>query len=169
MSEPCRQCNKPVFILERLNVAGRILHRTCFKCARCSTQLSLVSYYETEGGSYCCDVCPDEEKDQSATLKANRDFAALMADHDDSHADQDFEALMADNESQDDSGHSTDGENMDFSMLTSKVRSNRSASPSVKSVDASVTNRSASPSVKSVDASVTSGFEVVEDLSVVSA
>jgi len=170
MSEPCRQCNKPVFILERLNVAGRILHRTCFKCARCSTQLSLVSYYETEGGSYCCDVCPDEEKDQSATLKANRDFAALMADHDDSHADQDFEALMADNESQEDSGHSTDdGENAEFSMLTPKVRSNRSASPSVKSVDASVTNRSASPSVKSVDASVTSGFEVVEDLSVVSA
>ena len=42
MSEPCRRCSKPVFILERLNVAGRILHRTCFKCARCNTQLSLA-------------------------------------------------------------------------------------------------------------------------------
>jgi len=148
MNEPCRQCNKPVFILERLNVTGRILHRTCFKCARCSTQLSLVSYYETETGSYCCDICPDEEKDQSATLKANRDFADLMAGHDDSNADQDFAALMAGNESQDDSGNSSEGE--DGSMLTPKgsLRPNRSVSPSVKSVE---------------------GCEVVEDMSVVSA
>ncbi len=33
-SDPCRICAKTVFILERLNVGGRILHRTCFKCAR---------------------------------------------------------------------------------------------------------------------------------------
>ena len=33
-SDPCRVCAKSVFILERLNVGGRILHRTCFKCAR---------------------------------------------------------------------------------------------------------------------------------------
>merc|ERR1719187_1987712 len=84
-SDPCRVCSKSVFILERLNVAGRILHRTCFKCARCSTQLSLAGYYETEGGSYCCDICPDEEKDQSATLKANKDLAAMMAT-DDGHS-----------------------------------------------------------------------------------
>lgn len=150
-NEPCRQCNKPVFILERLNVTGRILHRTCFKCARCSTQLSLVSYYETETGSYCCDICPDEEKDQTATLKANRDFAELMAGHDDSNADQDFEALMANNDSQDDSGNSSEGEDgQGGSMLTPKgsLRPNQSPSPSVKSVE---------------------DCKVVEDLSVVSA
>lgn len=60
-SDPCRVCSKSVFILERLNVGGRILHRTCFKCARCSTQLSLAGYYETEAGEYCCELCPDEE------------------------------------------------------------------------------------------------------------
>ena len=71
-SDPCRICNKSVFILERLNVCGRILHRTCFKCARCSTQLSLAGYYETETGDYCCELCPDEEskEEKQVTLRA---------------------------------------------------------------------------------------------------
>merc|ERR1719315_335399 len=60
-SDPCRVCSKSVFILERLNVGGRILHRTCFKCARCEDQLTLASFYETETGQFCCEVCPDEE------------------------------------------------------------------------------------------------------------
>merc|ERR1719187_387693 len=64
LSDPCRVCSKSVFILERLNVAGRILHRTCFKCARCGTQLSLAGYYETETGEYCCELCPDEENNE---------------------------------------------------------------------------------------------------------
>jgi len=63
-SDPCRVCSKSVFILERLNVGGRILHRTCFRCARCDTQLSLAGYYETEAGEYCCELCPDEEHDE---------------------------------------------------------------------------------------------------------
>jgi len=63
-SDPCRVCSKSVFILERLNVGGRILHRTCFRCARCDTQLSLAGYYETEAGEYCCELCPDEENDE---------------------------------------------------------------------------------------------------------
>ena len=62
LNEPCRRCGQPVEIISRLNVGGRILHRTCFKCARCETQLSLASYYETETGDFCCEVCPDEEK-----------------------------------------------------------------------------------------------------------
>ena len=71
-SDPCRICNKSVFILERLNVTGRILHRTCFKCARCGNQLSLAGYYETETGEYCCELCPDEEsrEEKQVTLRA---------------------------------------------------------------------------------------------------
>lgn len=79
LNEPCRQCSKVVEIISRLNVGGRILHRTCFKCARCDTQLSLASYYETETGDFCCEVCPDEEKKEAVTLKANKDLANVMS------------------------------------------------------------------------------------------
>ena len=41
-------------------VAGKLHHRTCFRCARCTSQLSLANYYETEQGAYCCETCPDE-------------------------------------------------------------------------------------------------------------
>lgn len=64
--EPCAKCGLPVFIAERLLVSGRTLyHRTCFRCARCQNQLSLVNFYETEGGEYCCETCPDEVLDSS--------------------------------------------------------------------------------------------------------
>jgi len=79
LNEPCRQCSQAVEIISRLNVGGRILHRTCFKCARCDTQLSLASYYETETGDFCCEVCPDEEKKEAVTLKANKNLATMMS------------------------------------------------------------------------------------------
>ncbi|CAH0554384.1 unnamed protein product [Brassicogethes aeneus] len=60
--EPCAKCNLPVFIAERLNVGKQLYHRTCFRCARCESQLTLANYYETENGQYCCEMCPDEEK-----------------------------------------------------------------------------------------------------------
>lgn len=41
---------------------GQLVHRTCFRCARCSAQLTLASYYQTERGQYCCETCPDEER-----------------------------------------------------------------------------------------------------------
>ena len=47
-------------------MSGRTLyHRTCFRCARCQHQLSLANFYETEGGEYCCETCPDEVLDSS--------------------------------------------------------------------------------------------------------
>ena len=95
-SELCRLCNKPVFILERLTVGGRILHRTCFKCARCSEQLTLASFYETESGQFCCEVCPDEEDQQRArTLKVSKDLARLMAGESGDETDQDFTSLTS--------------------------------------------------------------------------
>ena len=54
--ENCALCARPVFILERLSVAGKLFHRTCFKCARCEEQLTLASFYETETGQFCCEV-----------------------------------------------------------------------------------------------------------------
>ena len=84
-NEPCKICSSPVFILERLNVGGRLLHRTCFKCARCSTQLNVLNYYETENGKYCCDMCPDEEVSRAEVVEANK---KIVADHLDSDTDE---------------------------------------------------------------------------------
>lgn len=95
-SDPCRQCGKSVFILERLNVGGKILHRTCFKCARCQDQLTLASFYETETGQFCCEVCPDEEtRERERTLRVNKDLAKLMAgDSGDSEEDEEYVSDM---------------------------------------------------------------------------
>lgn len=60
--DPCAKCRLPVFIAERFNIGKLLYHRTCFRCARCNSQLTLASYYETENGEFCCEVCPDEEK-----------------------------------------------------------------------------------------------------------
>jgi hypothetical protein len=98
-NEPCKICEKPVFILERLNVSGKLLHRTCFKCARCHTQLNLHSYYETEAGGYCCDMCPDEEITLVMTVEANKKIV-------DQHLDSGVEESSS-GEDEDEDGKST--------------------------------------------------------------
>lgn len=63
--EPCQKCNLPIFLAERLTFGRHLYHRTCLKCARCQTQLTPGSFYETEiDGEFCCETCPDEEKDR---------------------------------------------------------------------------------------------------------
>lgn len=69
--EPCAKCSMPVFIAERLNVGKLLYHRTCFRCARCNSQLTLANYYETEESQFCCETCPDEEKPPSAAAAAD--------------------------------------------------------------------------------------------------
>ncbi|TMW43853.1 hypothetical protein DOY81_011067 [Sarcophaga bullata] len=60
--DPCRKCQLPVFLAERLMVGKKVYHRTCLKCARCGYQLTPGSFYETEvDDQYCCETCPDEE------------------------------------------------------------------------------------------------------------
>lgn len=62
--EPCQKCNLPVFLAERLVLGKKLFHRTCLKCARCQSQLTPGSFYETEvDGEFCCETCPDEEKE----------------------------------------------------------------------------------------------------------
>lgn len=61
--EPCQKCGNPIFLAERLTVGKALYHRTCLRCARCESQLTLGSFYETEiDGEFCCETCPDEEK-----------------------------------------------------------------------------------------------------------
>lgn len=114
--DPCRVCAKSVFILERLNVGGRILHRTCFKCARCENQLSLAGYYETESGEYCCELCPDEEQQsRSTTIRANASVVEIKAPAGESAEEEEV-----------DSGHSSedtsDGEEEEPEMRDAEGR-----------------------------------------------
>lgn len=67
--DPCAACGLPVFLAEKLLIARIPYHRTCFRCARCSNQLTPGNYYETEEGQYCCETCPDEEETESVLHK----------------------------------------------------------------------------------------------------
>ena len=96
---------KDVKILARLNVAGKILHRQCFRCARCQSQLSIANYYETEmEGTYCCEMCPDEEQIRETevaltkmTLERNQKLVG-------SNSDADEEGSSSENDEAKDTG-----------------------------------------------------------------
>lgn len=83
--EPCKSCGNPVFLAERLTIDKYLFHRTCLKCARCNTQLSLGSFYETEkDGEFCCETCPDEEKklaqiENTTTSSDRKSFSEKLA------------------------------------------------------------------------------------------
>lgn len=71
--EPCVKCNNPVFFAERLVIEDQLYHRTCFKCARCSSVLTLGNFYQTENDNeFCCETCPDEERSRAAKNTENR-------------------------------------------------------------------------------------------------
>uniref|UniRef100_A0A147BRP3 Putative beta-spectrin n=1 Tax=Ixodes ricinus TaxID=34613 RepID=A0A147BRP3_IXORI len=63
VADTCHVCRNRVFLLERLMVDGRLYHRCCFRCSRCSAILSPGAYNEcdTSPGSYECTVCPKDE------------------------------------------------------------------------------------------------------------
>ncbi|XP_071454881.1 MICAL-like protein 2 isoform X2 [Hetaerina americana] len=124
--EPCFECGLPVFIAERLRIpytsrtqngggeedsgGGQpevpsqqsfiLMHRTCFRCARCRQQLSPAGgYYETESGAFCCEVCPDEEppspvSEQSKRILGNPE-GMLAVGTDDEASDAEDEADAA--------------------------------------------------------------------------
>ncbi|XP_018794268.1 PREDICTED: MICAL-like protein 1 isoform X2 [Bactrocera latifrons] len=74
--DPCQKCQLPVFLAERLLIGKKVYHRTCLKCARCGSQLTPGSFYETEvDGEYCCETCPDEEVQLNATGASSEDLA----------------------------------------------------------------------------------------------
>lgn len=78
-------CSHPVYLAQRLRVQGQLYHRTCFRCARCSAQLTLVDYYETHDGKFVCETCPDERREGWAETGADTTGAerntTLQADH----------------------------------------------------------------------------------------
>lgn len=79
--EPCHKCELPVFLAERLIHGSRLYHRTCLRCARCQSQLTPGSFYETEqDGEFCCETCPDEDaSSSSAATKTQTDSSSVPA------------------------------------------------------------------------------------------
>ncbi|KAG7209124.1 hypothetical protein KM043_015270 [Ampulex compressa] len=78
--DPCAACGLPVFLAEKLVVAHAAYHRTCFRCARCSNQLTPGNYYETEEGQYCCETCPDEEERRSPRTSMHQAYNEAVID-----------------------------------------------------------------------------------------
>ncbi|KAG8230744.1 hypothetical protein J437_LFUL010243 [Ladona fulva] len=90
-----------------------LMHRTCFRCARCRTQLSPAGgYYETESGAFCCEVCPDEEPaspvhrparnshgDPEGTLAVQTDEESEPEDHSDAAVGSNMDSYSEDFES----------------------------------------------------------------------
>ncbi|XP_055539670.1 MICAL-like protein 1 isoform X2 [Wyeomyia smithii] len=89
--EPCRKCGNPVFFAERISFEKKLYHRSCLKCARCGTQLTLGSFYETEtDGEYCCETCPDEEiqlAERRCSISSPEKRSIVVATSDDSSND----------------------------------------------------------------------------------
>ncbi|CAB0041581.1 unnamed protein product [Trichogramma brassicae] len=56
--ESCTSCGLPVFLAEKLVINRQSYHRSCFRCARCCSQLTPGNYYTTNKGLYCCEICP---------------------------------------------------------------------------------------------------------------
>ncbi|XP_056324785.1 LIM domain and actin-binding protein 1-like [Danio aesculapii] len=49
----CVSCQQTVYQLERLVANQQIYHKQCFRCAVCSTKLSLVAFASLHGSIYC--------------------------------------------------------------------------------------------------------------------
>ena len=78
--EPCLKCNLPVFFAERLVVDKKLFHRSCLKCARCDSKLTIGNFYETEEDNvFCCETCPDEETVQTRDEKPAESSRLSMA------------------------------------------------------------------------------------------
>lgn len=52
-SELCRVCRKRVYPMESLIADKQNFHKSCFRCAHCSSQLSLGTYASLHGRMYC--------------------------------------------------------------------------------------------------------------------
>ncbi|XP_043246931.1 MICAL-like protein 1 isoform X3 [Amphibalanus amphitrite] len=100
--QPCSVCQLPVFLAERMLIERRLVHRTCFKCARCGSQLSTANYYITEDGQFCCEVCPDEEiggrVEKTAAVLAHE--RAVLAGPTDDPLSEDADAVLEREESE---------------------------------------------------------------------
>ncbi|XP_076066324.1 uncharacterized protein LOC143039888 [Oratosquilla oratoria] len=51
--EKCIVCDKTVYAMEKLELQGKILHKSCFRCGKCNTKLSMGSFSMGGDRMYC--------------------------------------------------------------------------------------------------------------------
>lgn len=52
-AEKCAQCKRTVYAMEKLEVAGRLMHKTCFRCCKCNSPLNVGRFSVGGGDLYC--------------------------------------------------------------------------------------------------------------------
>lgn len=52
-NEKCAQCNRTVYAMEKMEVIGRVMHKTCFRCSKCNSPLSVGRFSVGGGNLYC--------------------------------------------------------------------------------------------------------------------
>eukprot|EP01104_Vermistella_antarctica_P018833 TRINITY_DN7137_c0_g1_i1.p1 TRINITY_DN7137_c0_g1~~TRINITY_DN7137_c0_g1_i1.p1 ORF type:complete len:211 (-),score=39.48 TRINITY_DN7137_c0_g1_i1:224-781(-) len=70
MGEKCTSCGKTVYVVEKLNILDQVWHKWCFKCAVCSTTLTMKNYQAMQGKPYCKTHYPQPGREGDLTAKA---------------------------------------------------------------------------------------------------
>lgn len=58
--DKCAICNQSVYLAQRLIVSHKLYHRRCFRCSKCSVQLSPGNCPEIKDTTIFCDACKNE-------------------------------------------------------------------------------------------------------------
>jgi cysteine/glycine-rich protein len=51
--EKCCKCDKTVYPDDRVVVDKKVMHESCFRCAKCKTKLKPGNYADLNGTEYC--------------------------------------------------------------------------------------------------------------------
>lgn len=50
----CSVCGKRVYVMEKVEVSGLVMHSTCFRCHKCNNKLSTGKFSKTPDGHFYC-------------------------------------------------------------------------------------------------------------------
>eukprot|EP00112_Aurelia_sp_Birch-Aquarium-sp1_P003742 Seg1421.5 transcript_id=Seg1421.5/GoldUCD/mRNA.D3Y31 product="MICAL-like protein 2" protein_id=Seg1421.5/GoldUCD/D3Y31 len=89
MDRFCANCGKTVYLMERLQVEGKLFHRVCFKCNTCETQLRMGTYrYIPVEDKFYCDKhyrkrttstsSDDSSKSRNGNQKSEQDALQIL-------------------------------------------------------------------------------------------
>mgnify|MGYP001142009921 CR=1 FL=1 len=73
--DKCIKCDKLVYPDEKLVIDSKILHSSCFKCAKCGMKLKPGNYAALDGSDYC-----KVHFKEAFKLKGRYDFGEKSAD-----------------------------------------------------------------------------------------
>lgn len=72
-------CGESVYLAQRLIVSHKIYHRRCFRCSKCSVQLSPSSCTEgNDGSKIWCDSCKNESSSKYYSNNNNDEQMGML-------------------------------------------------------------------------------------------